>query len=211
MANYIVCVSDARHANYDIEAKILDTIGAELRICHCETPEEIAAECGEADAILLDLAPMTRKAIAGLSRCRIISRYGVGYDNVDVETCTEKGIQVTNVPDYCADDVSEHALALMMACLRDVSRRDRLIRQGQWNLRRDSFRLKGKTLGILGFGRIARSLVGKCSGFGFAHILAYDPYVSREDCRAFGVEKVELDEVMCQADFLSLHMVVLFK
>lgn len=208
MAKYTVCVSDARHAGYDIEAEILKTIDAELKICKCETPEQIAAECADADAILLDLAPMTKEAIAGLKNCKIINRYGVGYDNVDVEACTEKGIQVTNVPDYCAEDVSDHALALLMACLRDVSRRDRMIRQGQWNLQRDGFRLAGKTLGVLGFGRIARALVKKCSGFGFAHILVYDPYVSAEACQAAGAEKAELKDVMSQADFLSLHMPV---
>ena len=159
MADFKVYVTDGRHSSYDIERDMLAQIGAELQVCQCATEEDIIRECSDADAILLDMAPMSAKAINALAHCKIINRYGVGYDNVDLNACTAKGIQVTNVPDYCAEDVSDHALALMLACLRDVARRDRLVRQGQWNLQRTSFRLSGKVLGVLGFGRIARALV----------------------------------------------------
>ena len=104
--------------------------------------------------------------------------------------------------------MAEHALALMLSCLRDVARRDRLIRQGKWNLQRFSFRLEGKVLGVIGFGRIARALVRKCSGLGFSRILAYDPYVSSETCTASGVVKADLEEVLKQSDLISLHMPV---
>lgn len=125
MAKYTVCVSDERHASYDVERELLRSIDAELKLCHCETAGDIAVQCGEADAILLDLAPMTAEAISGLKKCRIISRYGVGFENVDLDAATAAGIQVTNVPDYCMEDVSDHALALMLTCLRHVSMRDR--------------------------------------------------------------------------------------
>ena len=171
MADFKVYVTDGRHSNYDIERAMLAQINAELYVCQCVTEEDVIQECSDADAILLDMAPMGAKAVCSLEKCKVINRYGVGYDNVDVEACTAKGIQVTNVPDYCAEDVSDHALALMMACLRDAARRDRLVRQGQWNIQRTSYRLKGKVLGVLGFGRIARALVKKCSGFGFAKVL----------------------------------------
>lgn len=208
MSKYLVCVSDTRHENYDIEKEILASIDAELVLCDCATEDDIICQCANADAILLDMAPMGTKVINALKKCKIVSRYGVGYDNLDVATCTEKGIQATNVPDYCAEDVAEHALALMMACLRDVARRDRLVRQGQWNIHRTSFRLSGKVLGVLGFGRIARELVKKCSGLGLSKVLVYDPYVSEEACSELGAVKAELEDVLKSADFLSLHMPV---
>jgi len=205
---YKVYVTDSRHASYEIEKGILAEIGAELIQLNCVTDEDIAQKCADADGILLDMAPMTAKAIATLENCKVINRYGVGYDNVDVDAATEKGIQVTFVPDYCAEDVSDHALSLMLACCRDIPRRDRLIRQGEWNIRRTSYRLQGKVLGLLGFGRIARALARKCAGFGFRKIMCYDPYVTAEAAAAAGVEKAELREVLEQSDFVSLHMPV---
>ncbi|MCI9120025.1 MAG: C-terminal binding protein [Oscillibacter sp.] len=206
MAKFTVCVSDERHASYEVERKLLQSIDAELKLCSCESAEDIAAQCAEADAVLLDLAPMTAVAIAGLKRCKIISRYGVGFENVDLDAATAAGIQVTNVPDYCMEDVSDHALALMMTCLRHVSMRDRKVREGVWNLQAPSFRLQGKTLGVIGAGRIARALIRKTSGFDLKEVVAYDPYLSAEDLKAIGVRKVELDELLAVSDFVSLHL-----
>ncbi len=206
MAKFTVCVSDKRHANYDVERELLKSIDAELKLCNCENEDDIVEQCGDADAVLLDLAPMTAKAIAGLKNCKVISRYGVGFENVDLDAATKAGIQVTNVPDYCMEDVSDHALALMMTCLRHVSMRDREVRKGNWNMQGESFRLKGKTLGVIGAGRIARALIHKVSGFGFKEVVAYDPYVSAEDLQKIGVRKVELDELLAVSDFVSLHL-----
>jgi len=206
MAKYTVCVSDQRHASYEVERELLRTIDAELKLCDCATEEDLVEQCGEADAILLDLAPMTAKAVEGLKHCKIISRYGVGYENVDLEAATKAGIQVTNVPDYCMEDVSDHALALMFSCLRHVPMRDRRVREGRWNLQGTSFRLKGRVLGIIGAGRIARALVRKVSGFGLREVVAYDPYVSAEELAGIGVRKVELKELLETADIISLHL-----
>ena len=209
MEKFRVVVTDERHASYDIEREVLKAVGAEFKICNCVTAQDIARECADADGILLDMAPMTAEAIKHLSKCKVIVRYGVGYDNVDVEACTKKGILVCNVPDYCSLDVSDHALALLMTCLRSTAERDRRIRQGEWNIQSsNSFRLAGKTLGVLGFGRISQALVHKCSGFGFERILVYDPYVSEEFCQECGVEKVDMETVLANSDFLSLHMPV---
>lgn len=208
MAKYKVYVTDGRHESYDIEREMLAAADAELKVCQCVTGEDIIRECADADGILLDMAPMTEKAVNALTNCKVINRYGVGFDNVAVDACTAKGIQVTNVPDYCAEDVSDHALALIMTCLRQTALRDRLVRQGEWNIHGVSFRLTGKVLGVLGFGRIARALVKKTSGFGFSKVLVYDPYVPAEACAALGAQKAELEEVMSQCDFLSLHMPV---
>ncbi|MCC8162311.1 MAG: C-terminal binding protein [Lachnospiraceae bacterium] len=208
MSKFKVYVTDGRHASYDIERECLAKIDAELKVLQCVTDEDIAGQCADADAILLDMAPMTEKAVAALKSCKIINRYGVGYDNVAVEACTKRGIQVTNVPDYCMEDVSDHALALLLSCLRDIPHRDRAVRQGEWNIQRTAFRLRGKTLGVLGFGRIARALVRKCSGFDLEKVLVYDPYVSEEACRALGATKCEMEDVLKNSDFISLHMPV---
>lgn len=208
MARYQIVVTDRRHNEYRIEEEALREIDGELKICNCVTQEDIVCECAQADGILLDMAPMGRLAVEGLEKCRVINRYGVGYDNVDLEAAVKKGIIVTNVPDYCAEDVSDHALALLMTCLRQTAHKDRMVRQGEWNIPSYGYRLKGKVLGLLGFGRIARRLAAKCSGFGFSGILVYDPYVTEEECRKEGVMKAALEEVLSHADFLSLHMPV---
>ena len=206
MAKYLVCVSDERHASYEIERSILKKIDAELKLCCCESAEDIAEQCAQADAILLDLAPMSDKAIAGLKKCKVISRYGVGFENVDIAAASAVHIQVTNVPDYCMEDVSDHALALMLSCLRHIPLRDHEIREGKWNIQADSFRLKGKTLGVIGAGRIARTLIRKVSGFGLSEIIAYDPYVSAEDLAKIGVRKVSEEELFRSSDIISLHV-----
>ena len=206
MGSFTVCVSDKRHANYEPEQELLRSIGVELKLCDCVTEEDIIAQCGDADAILLDLAPMTAKAIAGLKNCKVISRYGVGFENVDLEAATKAGIQVTNVPDYCMEDVSDHALALMFACMRHIPMRDRKIREGNWNIQATGFRLRDKVLGVIGAGRIARAMIRKVSGFGLKEVVAYDPYISAEDLAKIGVRKVELDELLAVSDIVSLHL-----
>ncbi len=209
MPNFLVVVSDNRHSNYEIEREILKQVDAELRICNCVTEEDMLRDCINADGILLDMAPMTAPVVKALRRCKIVNRYGVGYDNVDVNACTENGIWVSNVPDYCAQDVSDHALALLFSCLRQVPLRDKLVRQGEWNINTGkSFRLAEKTLGVLGFGRIAKALIHKVSGFGFKQILVYDPYVQEKVISKLGAKKVELETVLADADFISLHMPV---
>ncbi len=206
MAKYLVCVSDERHASYEIERSILKRVDAELKLCCCESAEDIAKQCAQADAILLDLAPMSGKAIAELKKCKVISRYGVGFENVDIAAASAAHIQVANVPDYCMEDVSDHALALMLSCLRHISLRDHKIRKGKWNIQADSFRLKGKTLGVIGAGRIARTLIRKVSGFGLSEIIAYDPYISAEDLAKIGVRKVSEEELFRSSDIISLHV-----
>lgn len=206
MSKFTVVVSDSRHPSYDIEREILAKVDAELVLANCITGEDVLRECKNADGILLDAAPMPAEAVRGLTKCRVVNRYGVGFDTVDVEACTAKGIQVTNVPDYCAQDVSDHALALLFSCLRQTALRDRLMRQGEWGIQGTSRRVEHSTLGVIGMGRIGSALVKKVSGFGLSKILVCDPYVSAEDAAALGAVKAGFEEVLQEADFVSLHM-----
>ena len=123
MAKYKVVVSDNRHGDYSIEAAVLKPVDAEVVIEDCSTVEEMIIACRDADGVLLDQAPMPATVIENMTKCKVVSRYGVGYDNVDVEACTKKKIYVANVPDYCMEDVSDHAMALFFSCVRRIGAR----------------------------------------------------------------------------------------
>jgi len=146
--------------------------------------------------------------IAALTHCRVISRYGVGYDNVDVKAATAKGIWVANVPDYCGEDVSDQALALLMSCVRKVALRDRQVREGVWSIQSagPEWRMQGKTLVFFGFGQIARILHRKLGGFQLQRVLVYDPFLDEAAIRALGAEKTDWDTALREGDFFSIHM-----
>jgi len=209
MAKYKVVVSDNRHGDYSIEADILKTADAELVVENCFTEEEVISACSDADGVALDQAPMTAKVVESLAKCRVISRYGVGYDNADVEACTRKKIYLANVPDYCMEDVSDHAMALLYSCVRHIPVRDRQVRQGGWDMERSGIsRIKGKVFAIMGFGNIARCLLKKLSGLDLKKILVYDPYVEGDVIEKMGGQKVDFETALLQADYISLHMPV---
>lgn len=208
MARYKVVVTDDRFNTYEEEKQVLESIDAELIVANCVTPQDVIEVCRDADGVLVNLAPMAAEVIDKLEKCKVISRYGVGYDNVDVAECTKRGIYLTNVPDYCEEEVSDQALALMMACARKVARRDAQVRAGMWNIGKKDpiYRIAGKTFTFLGFGMIARCLHRKIEGFNFSRILVYDPFLDAETIQLLGAEKVEWEEALSEADFISVHM-----
>lgn len=208
MAQYKVVVTDDRYGNYDEEKKVLDEIGAELVITDCKNKEEVVDACMYADGVMCNLAPMPAEVIERLKRCKVISRYGVGYDNVDSKACTKKGIYLANVPDYCAEEVSDQALALLMACVRKVARRDAQVRKGMWNIGSNDpmHRIARKNFAFLGFGQIGKCLYRKIKGFDFARVMIFDPFLDEKTIEAFGAEKVDFETALREADFLSLHM-----
>jgi len=172
------------------------------------TPEAVLEAARSGDVVIVQsVRPLlTRAVIEQLERCRCLVRLGIGYDSVDVAAATERGIPVCNVPTYCIDDVADHALALLMGAARHVARQDRWIRAGRWDRTgaRPARRMKGCTLGFVAFGRIARALAERVSGFGMT-LLAYDPYLDAEAIARYGAQKVELDELLQRADFISVH------
>lgn len=208
MAAYKVVVTDKRHESYEIEKDILSTVDAEVVVQNCETADDVIKACRDADGIIADLAPITAEVIEKLERCRVIARYGVGYDSVDVDAATEKGIYVTNVTGYCSEEVSDHALALLMACVRKTNIVDAGVREGRWNIAKKLpvNRMSGKTFAILGFGDIARCLNRKLKGFGFSAILVYDPYVDSETIEKEGARKTEWETAVSEADYISVHI-----
>jgi len=152
------------------------------------------------------LAPINRRVIKNLRKCLVISRYGVGVDNVDLQAATAKGIMVCNVPDYCLEDVSDHALALLLSCVRKTVSRDRRVRGGEWDIGATDplHRLKGRTLGFLGFGNIARTLARKVHGLQLK-LMAFDPYIALDAAEQRNVELVDFDTLLAEADFISVH------
>jgi D-3-phosphoglycerate dehydrogenase / 2-oxoglutarate reductase len=208
MSRFTVVIADDRYAAYEEERGVLAGVDASLRLFPGGSAAEAREAFREADAILVNLFELDAALIDTLPRCRVISRYGVGYDNVDVEAATRKGIWVARVPDYCFEEVADHALALLLGCARTIAYKDRRIRQGAWNLHRDhpNYRLSGRTLGIVGYGNSARCLLRKVSGLGFARVLVRDPYVRESAVRASGATLVDLDTLMAESDFISLHV-----
>jgi D-3-phosphoglycerate dehydrogenase len=151
--------------------------------------------------------PVDDDLLDRLRNCRIVVQMGSGYDNVDLESATRCGVVVTNMPGTIAEDVSDHAIALMLGCLRQVGQRDRALRRGIWDpaLIAAPKRLRGQTLGVVGFGRIGRMVVQKTAGFGLKHA-TYDPYVARESAESYGVELVSFEELLQCSDIVTVHL-----
>lgn len=203
-----VLVTDDRHTDYDIEEQILRKAGIDLEVHDFTSLETAAPHLERADGLLLNLFPLGRSAMEHLKQCRIISRYGTGYDNVDVQAATEAGIWVARVPDYATEDASDHALALLLAAARQVSHRDREIRSGTWNAPPVASvrRLAGSTLGIAGLGRVGKAMVRKSAGLGFSRVLVYDPHKSPQAVKSQGGRQVDLETFLGESDFISWHV-----
>ncbi|HDP36892.1 MAG TPA: C-terminal binding protein [Candidatus Atribacteria bacterium] len=199
-----VVITDCDHPSVEIERKVLNEIDAEFVLANCNTEDEVIEVAHDADGIINQYAPMTRRVIESLKSCKVIARYGVGVDNIDVEAATKHKIIVANVPDYCVDEVSTHTIALILACARGITLLDRKIRDKKWDftLAKPLFRTQGKTLGLFGIGRIARMVAQKALGFGFK-IIAYDPYVSEVNIE---VKLVKLSQLLTDSDFISIHV-----
>jgi D-3-phosphoglycerate dehydrogenase len=209
MATYTVVVVNLGFQTYDYERAILAPVDAKVLLAPKDsmTADDVIAVAQNADAILVREAPITAKVLESLERCRIVARYGVGVDNVDLDYARRKKIYVSNVPGYGTEDVSDHAMALLLGCIRSLLVRDRNLRKGDFesDIRADIHRSTGKNLGIIGYGKIARAFHRKWKGFLPSRVLIYDPYTDEDVIRANGAEKVDLDTLLSEADFISIH------
>lgn len=190
------------------ERALLAGAGARLVERPCLTEDELLEHGRDAAAILTLDEPLTARVIAGLRGCRVIARFGIGVDRVDLEAATAAGIVVTNVPDYCVDEVSDHALALLLAVTRRIIPLDRAVRAGQWDTAAAAGpvrRLRGRQLGVVGFGRLGRSFAAKAQALGL-EVVACDPHVADADIEAAGVRPLLLDDLVASSDIVSLHI-----
>ncbi len=203
-----VVILDDRYDSYQFEKDVLEPAGITVINIRAQTAAEIIPAICDADGICVNLTPMPAAVIAALAQCRVIARYGVGYDNVDVAAATAKKIWVANVTDYCDEDVSDQAFALFMSCVRKIAQRDRQLRVGINDIKSTSpqYRIKGRTFVLCGFGRIARTLHRKLSGFNLGRVLVVDPFVDADAIRAAGAEKADLETALREGDFFSIHM-----
>ena len=162
----------------------------------------------QADAVMIREAPLPAAYIEAMTQCQAIVRYGVGVDNIDLQAAKKQGIYVANVPDYGSEDVAEHALALLLACVRRINSRNAQVHKGQWNIGQAEpmHRMSGKVLGIIGFGRIARCLATKARGIGFSNILVCDPQLDDAAAAEAGVVKTSLENLCREADLISIHV-----
>jgi len=160
----------------------------------------------DADAILVTYAKLPGDLLRQLRRCKAIGRFGLGVDNIDVAAAAELGITVTYVPDYCMQEVSDHAMALLLALARKVPQSNALVQAGRWEMPAvvPIHRLAGRVLGLVGFGNIPRELAPKAKAFGL-RVVAHDPYVSQQVLDAAGVERVSFDQLLEISDFVSIH------
>jgi D-3-phosphoglycerate dehydrogenase len=200
-----VVITDYVWESLDVEKKTLDGLAAIVPM-KTRKPEEFIGEAADCDALLNTYAgPITGEVMARMPKCRIIARYGIGVDTIDLEAATRAGIIVTNNPTYCIEEVAEHTMALLLACARKVAFYDRMVRAGKWEVPpgKPIYRLAGRTLGLVGFGNIARQVAVRAAAFGM-RVLYADPFVKERQFDAPG-EKVELNALLAESDFVSLH------
>jgi len=206
MAKIKVYVSDYDYPNLDIERSVLEPIGAEVIGLQCKTGEGLAEQAADADVILQQYAKIFRPTLEKLKNCKAICRYGTGVDIVDVAAAYELGMVVTNVPDYCIDEVADHSITMGLMLLRRIPMYSRATRGGEWHWSASGgeiLRFRTSTWGLIGYGRIAQNISRKLVDFGFK-IIAYDPYVSRSLMNTHGVRKVGLEELFETADLVDV-------
>jgi D-3-phosphoglycerate dehydrogenase len=206
MAEKVVLVTDYTWSSTAPEAEVLAEVDARLLVAQSGSEEELLSLVPQADGILTCFAKVPASVIRAGARLQVVGRYGIGVDNIAVDEATRLGIPVTNVPAYCLDEVAEHVLALMFAGARKVVRYHNAVQHGDWALQSGMpiFRVRGRTLGILGFGKIGQTLAAKARGLGL-RIVAHDAYAPAAMLRQQEVEPVSLEDLFAQADFLSLH------
>jgi D-3-phosphoglycerate dehydrogenase len=206
MAKYLVAVADSVFPNLNPATEVLSAIDAELRLATDSSPEAVMKVATDADAVLVTYAKINGDMIRQMKKCRIISRFGIGVDNVDLDAATKAGIVVTKVPDYCIDEVSDHAVALLLAAVRKIPMGTDQVHAGTWKM--PNFvpikRLRGSVLGLVGFGRIPQLVAPKAQAFGL-EVIAYDPFAAKEVFTRSGVEQVDFAELLKRSDYVSIH------
>jgi D-3-phosphoglycerate dehydrogenase len=202
----LVAVTDSVFPNLNAATAIVSTIGAELKLAKSSSLEDILAVARDADAVLTTYAKITGDMIPQMTRCRIIARFGIGVDNVDIPVATSQGIVVTRVPDYCLDEVSDHAMALLLALIRKIPSSNARTQAGEWKMPAvvPIHRLRGTVLGLVAFGQIPQLVAPKAKAFGM-RVVTYDPYIPDEVLKRAGVDRVEFDELVRISDYISIH------
>jgi D-3-phosphoglycerate dehydrogenase len=208
MAQFKVVITDFGSPENELEEAELHASGLDIELVrlNASSPQEIIPQVVDADAIIVQWAKITREVIQSLKKCKVISRYGIGVDMVDLAAAGENGIMVCNTPDYCIDEVSAHTLTFLLMLNRQILPQHQHVRNGKWGPPTPTppARLSTQTLGVIGMGNIGRVVVQKAQAFGLK-ILVFDPYLSVERIMESGAEKAQLDELLHRSDYVSVH------
>lgn len=206
MANPLVAVTDHVFPNLEPTKQVLSELHAELKLAQATTPEAILDVAREADGVIVCYAKMPASVIEQLKNCKVMARTGIGVDNVDIDAASRKGIVVTNVPEYCEDEVSDHAMAMLLTLVRKIPFANKRAHAGKWETGAVNpiHRLRGRTLGLVGLGKIPKLVAAKAQAFGL-HVQTYDPYIPAQAAAKLGVKSVSLPELLSTSDYVSIH------
>lgn len=201
-----IVITDHRFKDVEQERSVVEAAGGSLVVGQAADEHAAAELCKDADGVLTARAPITKRVIDAMKCCRIIVRYGIGVETVDIPAATERGIMVANVPDYCVDEVSDHALMLLLMLPRQTVSAMALAREDRWLVGRmpSLHRLRGKVCGLLGCGQIGTLLATKVQALGMRVIIC-DPYLNEARSREIGADLVSFDRLLAESDFISLH------
>ena len=201
-------ITDHGFPSADIQRQIIEGAGFELAEIQpiCKTEDDVIRTCGDADVLLVQWAPVTRRVLEALPRVRCIVRYGVGVNNFDLDAAKDLGVCAANVPDFCVEEVSDHAMAMILSLCRRIAQDHHQIEHGGWGVNplRPIPAPSELTLGLVSFGKIARRVAVKAKVFGF-RVAAFDPLVEAAVCDEFGVVKLDFDALLAESDIISLH------
>jgi len=200
---YQVVIIDCDQGSIEEEKEEFGRIGAKLTLAQVQEEEDVIRACKEADGLLDQYALLNRRVLENLPKCKVISRYGVGVDSVDLKAATDLGIIVANVPDYCMDEVADQTISMLLGLIRKTAFFDQKVKSGQWDFRIGIpiYRIKGKTMGLVGCGKIGLEVAKRISAFG-VRVITFDPYLEKAPQ---GVELKDFDTVLKESDFISVH------
>ncbi len=202
-----IVITDCDHADVEVERRAAAEAGVDLRLEQCRAEDDVVARCADADGLLVQYAPITARVLDALPRLRVVSRYGVGVDTVDVAAAGRRGVLVANVPHYGTEEVSDHAVALLLSVARATARLDASVRAGRWDTgaAMPLHRIAGRLLGVVGFGAIGRAVARKAKALGY-RVVAYEVTAEPGGTADDGTSFVTLDELVEQAHAVSLHV-----
>lgn len=206
MSRTLIAITDSPFPSLDPAKAALAKLDPEYRMAKSPSADDVLAVARDADAVLVTYAKLPGELLRQLNRCKAIGRFGLGVDNIDLPAAKECGIAVNYVPDYCLREVSDHAMALLLALARKIPLSNKLVQSGRWEVPPITplRRLEGRVLGLVGFGNIPRAVAPKAKAFGLK-VLTHDPYVKKETLDAAGVEGVSFDDLLARSDFISVH------
>jgi D-3-phosphoglycerate dehydrogenase len=207
MPSHKVVITDHSFPGISIERGLIEAAGGSLEVANCKTAGDVIAACHDAEVLLVQWAPITEAVLRSLNHCRVVIRYGIGVDNIDLEAAKRMGIAVANVPDYCVDEVADHTLALALALGRQVLTSLDRLRAGKWKITPSAPMpaFRDMTFAVAGLGRIGRAVLGRARPFGF-RLAAFDPVIADEVFQEAGARRLSASEVFSEADILCVHV-----